>query len=126
MNSDVMLYPHESWNAPAEHTKRISPVALQGQLLLSGRPSLNIARYIQELKAYPYGCLEQTASGLFPSLYTNAAQLKAMGIKGDSDEQRRAAVEIGISAYCKCSVTTAASRYGIKTAGRVLVVRLRD
>lgn len=97
ISSDVMLYPHESWNAPAEHTKRISPVALQGQLLLSGRPSLNIARYIQELKAYPYGCLEQTASGLFPSLYTNAAQLKAMGIKGDSDEQRRAAVEIGIS-----------------------------
>jgi uncharacterized protein YfaS (alpha-2-macroglobulin family) len=92
-----MLYPHETWNAPAEHTKRISPVALQGQLLLSGRPSLNIARYIQELKAYPYGCLEQTASGLFPSLYTNAAQLKAMGIKGDSDEQRRAAVEIGIA-----------------------------
>ncbi|WP_354690078.1 alpha-2-macroglobulin [Phytobacter sp. RSE-02] len=97
ISSDVMLYPHETWNAPAEHTKRISPVALQGQLLLSGRPSLNIARYIQELKAYPYGCLEQTASGLFPSLYTNAAQLKAMGIKGDSDEQRRAAVEIGIA-----------------------------
>ena len=97
ISSDVMLSPHESWNAPVEHTQRISPVALQGQLLLSGRPSLNIARYIKELKAYPYGCLEQTTSGLFPSLYTSAAQLKAMGIKGDSDEQRRAAVDVGIS-----------------------------
>ena len=54
-------------------------------------------RLIRELKAYPYGCLEQTASGLFPSLYTNAAQLKALGIVGDSDEKRRAAVDIGIS-----------------------------
>jgi uncharacterized protein YfaS (alpha-2-macroglobulin family) len=58
---------------------------------------LNLARYIRDLKAYPYGCLEQTASGLFPSLYTNAAQLKALGISGDSDEKRRAAVDIGIS-----------------------------
>ena len=66
-------------------------------MLLSGRPPLNIARYIEELRAYPYGCLEQTTSGLFPSLYTNAAQLKALGIKGDTDEQRRAAVDIGIA-----------------------------
>ena len=70
---------------------------MQGQLLFSGKPPLNLARYIRELKAYPYGCLEQTASGLFPSLYTNAAQLKALGIVGDSDEKRRAAVDIGIS-----------------------------
>ncbi|XNM60296.1 hypothetical protein ACLK1T_20795 [Escherichia coli] len=51
----------------------------------------------QRVKAYPYGCLEQTASGLFPSLYTNAAQLQALGVKGDSDEKRRASVDIGIS-----------------------------
>ncbi|MCO9894645.1 hypothetical protein KU391_24430, partial [Salmonella enterica subsp. enterica serovar Mbandaka] len=43
----------------------VSPATLQGQLLLSGKPPLNLARYIRELKAYPYGCLEQTTSGLF-------------------------------------------------------------
>ncbi|WP_366541620.1 hypothetical protein, partial [Salmonella enterica] len=43
------------------------------------------------------GCLEQTTSGLFPALYTNAAQLQTLGITGDSDEKRRAAVDIGIS-----------------------------
>ncbi|EDO3269124.1 alpha-2-macroglobulin family protein [Salmonella enterica subsp. enterica serovar Agbeni] len=62
-----------------------------------GKPPLNLARYIRELKAYPYGCLEQTTSGLFPALYTNAAQLQSLGITGDSDEKRRAAVDIGIS-----------------------------
>lgn len=97
VNSGAMLKPGESWHAPEQHLAGISPATIQGRLLLSGKPPLNIARYIQELKAYPYGCLEQTASGLFPSLYTNAAQLKALGIKGDSDEQRRAAVDIGIS-----------------------------
>jgi len=97
VNSGVMLNPGESWHTPPQHLANISPATLQGRLLLSGKPPLNLARYIEELRAYPYGCLEQTASGLFPSLYTNAAQLKALGIKGDSDEQRRGAVDIGIS-----------------------------
>ncbi len=34
---------------------------------------------------------------MFPSLYTSAAQLKTLGIEGDSDEKRRAAVDLGIA-----------------------------
>lgn len=97
INNGVALQPSETWQIPHPELASFSPVTMQGQLLFSGKPPLNLARYIRELKAYPYGCLEQTASGLFPSLYTNAAQLKALGIAGDSDEKRRAAVEIGIS-----------------------------
>jgi uncharacterized protein YfaS (alpha-2-macroglobulin family) len=97
VNSGVALQPGESWSAPQGFLANFSPATVQGQLLLSGKPPLNLARYIRELKAYPYGCLEQTASGLFPSLYTNAAQLKTLGITGDSDEKRRAAVDVGIS-----------------------------
>ena len=97
VNSGTVLQAGETWHAPAQNLETFSPVTLRGQLLLSGKPPLNLARYIRELKAYPYGCLEQTASGLFPSLYTNAAQLKALGIAGDTDEKRRAAVDTGIS-----------------------------
>ncbi|WP_312457373.1 alpha-2-macroglobulin [Pseudescherichia sp.] len=97
VSAGTMLAPGQSWIAPADLVAGFAPATLQGQLLLSGKPPLNLARYIRELKAYPYGCLEQTASGLFPSLYTNAAQLKALGIAGDSDEKRRAAVDTGIS-----------------------------
>ncbi|WP_159236818.1 alpha-2-macroglobulin family protein [Raoultella terrigena] len=97
VNAGAVLQPGESWQAPAEQTLGFSPATLQGQLVFSGKPPLNLARYIRELKAYPYGCLEQTASGLFPSLYTSAAQLKTLGIAGDSDEKRRAAVDIGIA-----------------------------
>ncbi len=49
-----------------------------------------------------------------------------MGIKGDSDEKRRASVDIGISLCCKCNVITAALRCGIKTVTRVLADGLRD
>ncbi len=97
VNSGAVLQPGESWQPPAAQTAGFAAQTLQGQLLLSGKPPLNLARYIRELKAYPYGCLEQTASGLFPSLYTSAAQLKALGISGDSDEKRRAAIDVGIS-----------------------------
>ncbi|MGX9742897.1 alpha-2-macroglobulin family protein [Pseudocitrobacter corydidari] len=97
VNMGAALQPGESWNVPPDSLANFSPATVQGQLLLSGKPPLNLARYIRELKAYPYGCLEQTASGLFPSLYTNAAQLKTLGITGDSDEKRRAAVDVGIS-----------------------------
>ncbi|EPG4960442.1 TPA: alpha-2-macroglobulin [Citrobacter amalonaticus] len=97
VNSGVMLQPGESWTLPEEGLMNFSPVTLQGQLLFSGKPPLNLARYIRELKAYPYGCLEQTTSGLFPSLYSNAAQLQALGIAGDTDEKRRAAIETGIA-----------------------------
>ncbi|WP_407575245.1 alpha-2-macroglobulin family protein [Raoultella terrigena] len=97
VNAGAVLQPGESWQVPPEQTLGFSPATLQGQLVFSGKPPLNLARYIRDLKAYPYGCLEQTASGLFPSLYTSAAQLKTLGITGDSDEKRRAAVDIGIA-----------------------------
>lgn len=96
-NSGAVLTPGEVWSIPAEHLSGLAPKTLEGQLLLSGRPPLNLARYIRELKAYPYGCLEQTTSGLFPSLYTSQAQLTALGITGTGDEQRRAAIDLGIS-----------------------------
>lgn len=97
VNNGVMLQPGEQWTPSADALANFSPATLQGQLLFSGKPPLNLARYIRELKAYPYGCLEQTTSGLFPSLYTNAEQLKSLGIAGDTDEKRRAAIETGIS-----------------------------
>lgn len=93
----LLLRPGEVWQAPARHIDGFLPATLEGQLVLSGQPPFSLARYVRELRAYPYGCLEQTTSGLFPSLYTNAAQLKALGITGESDEQRHRAVELGIS-----------------------------
>ena len=51
----AVLQPGESWQPPAAQSQGFAPQTLQGQLLLSGKPPLNLARYIRELKAYPYG-----------------------------------------------------------------------
>ncbi|MDK6350895.1 hypothetical protein QP121_13295, partial [Bifidobacterium scardovii] len=55
VNYGTALQPGETWAIPADGLQNFSPVTLQGQLLLSGKPPLNIARDIKELKAYPYG-----------------------------------------------------------------------
>lgn len=87
----------QSWQVPASAFSGLQPDSLSSQLSLSNQPPLNIAHYISELYAYPYGCLEQTTSGIWPSVFTNHAQLTFMGIKTGSDEARRAAIDTGIA-----------------------------
>lgn len=93
---NAVIRPDLPWQIPAEMFSGLVPATVQSQLALSGRPPLNIARYISELYAWPYGCLEQTISGLWPSLYTNHAELTALGIKSGSDSERRAAIDTGL------------------------------
>lgn len=63
---------------------------------LSARPPLDLAEHVRELFAYPYGCAEQTTSGLYPSLYARPELLASLGIRGQDAETRRARIEIGI------------------------------
>ncbi|QHM74568.1 putative lipoprotein YfhM [Mixta theicola] len=93
---NAVMRPAMPWQLPAEAFSDLAPGTIQTRLALSAHPPLNIARYISELYAYPYGCLEQTVSGLWPSLYTNHAELTALGIKSGSDSERHAAIDTGI------------------------------
>ncbi|WP_312239816.1 alpha-2-macroglobulin [Pantoea sp.] len=96
LSFNSMMQTGQSWQVMASAFNELQPDTLSGKLSLSNRPPLNIASYISSLYAWPYGCLEQTASGIWPSIFTNHAQLAAMGIKTSSDEARRAAVETGV------------------------------
>ncbi|MFV0548740.1 MAG: alpha-2-macroglobulin family protein [Limnobaculum xujianqingii] len=96
-NSYAMtLRAGESWALPQDALLGLSTPTVEGQMSLTAVPPLNVAQHIRELFAYPYGCLEQTTSGLYPSLYTNQAQLAALGIKSDSDDVRRRNIDVGI------------------------------
>lgn len=97
LNFAAVIDHDRPWQVTAAAFAGLDAETLSGQLTLSNRPPLNIASYISALYAYPYGCLEQTTSGLWPSLYTSQAQLSAMGIKTSSDDVRRAAVDTGIA-----------------------------
>lgn len=91
------LNTNQSWQLPDQALTGLIDNTVAGQLVISNQPPLNIAQYIKALFAYPYGCLEQTTSGLFPSLYANSEQLAELGIKTDADDKRREKVQLGIS-----------------------------
>jgi len=86
----------QPWTLPVGTLEQFDASGRQALLSLSSRPPLNLGAQISALKAYPYGCLEQTASGLYPSLYADDALLKRLSIKGESDSERKRKIELGI------------------------------
>jgi len=84
------------WSLPEGALDVFEPAGREAMLSVSSRPPLNLGEQIRALEAYPYGCLEQTASGLYPSLYADATTLKRLGIKGETDAVRKRKVELGI------------------------------
>lgn len=86
----------QPWTLPADALSPFEPAGREALISLSSQPPLNIGEQIRALKAYPYGCLEQTVSGLYPSLYADAASLKKLGVESDSEAERKRKMEIGI------------------------------
>jgi uncharacterized protein YfaS (alpha-2-macroglobulin family) len=86
----------QRWSLPEGALDAFEPAGREAMLSVSSRPPLNLGEQIRALEAYPYGCLEQTASGLYPSLYADTTTLKRLGIKGETDVVRKRKVELGI------------------------------
>ena len=73
---------------------RLDDVSLR--LSFADRPPLDLASHIAWLRSYPYGCAEQTTSGLYPSLYATPDVLAALGLGGDTPQKRQQNIETGI------------------------------
>ncbi len=86
----------DAWSLPAGTLDAYEPDGREALLQLSSRPPLNLGEQVRALKAYPYGCAEQTTSGLYPSLYADAASLKRLGLEGEPDDTRRKSIDLGI------------------------------
>ena len=86
----------EAFTLPQTPLTSLIPNSVQASVAVSSKPPLNIASHLQALKAYPYGCLEQTTSGVFAQIYSDQALLAQLGIKGENDETRQAAVQLAI------------------------------
>ncbi|WP_268798139.1 alpha-2-macroglobulin family protein [Pseudomonas huanghezhanensis] len=86
----------QAWTLPEGALQAFEPAGREALLSISSRPPLNLGEQIRALKAYPYGCLEQTASGLYPSLYADASVLKRLGLDGEPDAVRKRKIELGI------------------------------
>lgn len=86
----------QPWSLPDHALQVFEPADREALLSLSSRPPLNLGEQIRALKAYPYGCSEQTTSGLYPALYADAALLKRLGLEGEPDAERKRKIELGI------------------------------
>lgn len=87
---------NQSWRLPLEALAGYQTSGLEAVLSVSSRPPLNITEHLRALDAYPYGCSEQTTSGLMAALYISDAQLDGLKISTDTPEQRRQQIELGI------------------------------
>jgi alpha-2-macroglobulin len=71
---DVLLEAGKSW------TGDLNPVGVRGTNLftleVSSLPPINLGQRLRYLYQYPYGCIEQTTSSVFPQLYVD--KIKAM------------------------------------------------
>ncbi len=81
---DVLLEPGKSWNGS------IAPVGIAGTnigtLEVSSLPPINLGQRLRYLMQYPYGCIEQTTSSVFPQLYLD--QVKALTEEEKASIQR--------------------------------------
>jgi hypothetical protein len=72
--TEILLEPGKTWSG------NITPVGMAGTnsatLEVSTLPPLNLGQRLKYLLGYPYGCIEQTTSAVFPQLYL--AQVKSL------------------------------------------------
>ncbi len=75
------IAPGKSLVLPGENFQGTVPETLSVKGEISLLPSLNPAAHIRELAAYPYGCLEQVTSALFPHVILSKKDFEKMGIE---------------------------------------------
>ncbi|MFW6035729.1 MAG: MG2 domain-containing protein [Halothermotrichaceae bacterium] len=63
------------------------------QISLSSHKSLNINNRLKWLIRYPYGCIEQTTSGVFPQLYLGELQQLSVKKQNEIDKNINAGIE---------------------------------
>ncbi len=85
------LKPGEVWNTS------YSPIGMTGTnkntLVVASIPPLNLAKRLDYLIEYPYGCVEQTTSSAFPQLYLN--QLLDLNPEQKAETERNIKATIG-------------------------------
>lgn len=88
----TQLAPGETYTLSADRLEGFIPQATDVMVSVSNLPGLEAQTYLQALSVYPYGCTEQTTSRAMPLLFVD----ELGGIKGLSDTQRRARIDLAI------------------------------
>ncbi len=88
---DFALEAGKSWTAS------ITPIGMpgtnSGSLEISSLPPVNLGQRLKYLIQYPYGCIEQTTSSVFPQLYLSNIKSLTDGEKSSVQKNVSAAIE---------------------------------
>jgi len=91
-----LLNPGETFDLKPSQMDSLIKEKIGIQAVISTFPPINLSEHIQQLNAYPYGCLEQTVSGIYPHVILNASDFEALGFFGQSHEKTNKKVQLGI------------------------------
>ena len=75
----------------------LSPESGNALISIASVPPLPFAESIRGLIEYPYGCLEQTSSRLWPLVNLDASTARKFGLEPLPEEKRRAMLDTGFS-----------------------------
>ncbi len=75
------VQPGKSFVIEPDLFKHFDTSGLKSVLNLSDKPPLNLSEHLQQLLAYPYGCLEQTTSRAWPLLLMEKSDIGNIGLK---------------------------------------------
>ena len=88
---DVLLEPGKVW------TSSIVPLGVNGTnsavLEISSLPPINLGQRLKYLYQYPYGCIEQTTSAVFPQLYLDKVKALTAEEKTVTERNVKAGIE---------------------------------
>ncbi len=94
-----VLGKNESFSLPAESLNGLLADTVQVLLTVDDTLGLELQEQLRNLLQYPYGCLEQTSSRLYPLLFANPRNLTALGIKSPfkDDAERLQQIDKGLA-----------------------------
>jgi uncharacterized protein YfaS (alpha-2-macroglobulin family) len=94
-----VLAKGELFQPPATSLDGLMADTIQVLLSVDDSPGLELQDQLRNLLQYPYGCLEQTSSRLYPLLFANPRNLAALNIKSpfEDDAGRLRQIDKGLA-----------------------------
>ncbi len=91
-----LISPGQSFKIGTEQMAPLLDQTLGIQASMGASPPINVAHHVAALDAYPYGCLEQTVSGLFPHVLLSGADFAALKLGTGTDKEKAEKIRLGI------------------------------
>ncbi|WP_444886092.1 alpha-2-macroglobulin family protein [Microbulbifer sp. JMSA008] len=91
-----LLEQDESFSPDKAFLDSLMPDTVQTLVSLDSRPQLQLQDHLANLLRYPYGCLEQTSSRVYPLVMATPLQQQKLGIEPLDEIERARRIDAGI------------------------------